>query len=327
MLGTTLIRPGLQSKLSSLTVCNSKNGMGFGPSWALMRPCCETILESSWGSLGPSWDYLVAFLGLSWQPPSSDQDPRANCQAWRFAILRVACALGRLGPSWGHLGQPSWSPLEALLGPSCGLFGPILATTLIELGLQSNLSSLIVCNSKNGMRFGPSWVLVRPCWETILDHLGTVYLVVFLGLSWQPSSSDQDSRANCQVWRFAILRYQHCNNRLKVHHGHWYQEPSARRISQYSIRSDKWTHGLLKMWQSMYVCVWFFLLHPDSLIILHHPSNISRISPVGTHRWRPLTAFDGSTLAMLFIHVVKVIALFPSGAHTLDDTRNTHDMQ
>ena len=65
MLGTTLIRPGLQSKLSSLTVCNSKNGMGFGPSWALMRPCWETILESSWGSLGPSWDYLVAFLGLS----------------------------------------------------------------------------------------------------------------------------------------------------------------------------------------------------------------------------------------------------------------------
>ena len=32
-------------------------------------------------------------------------------------------------------------------------------------------------------------------------------------------------------------------------------------------------------------------------------------------------------MAMLFIHVVKVIALFPSRAHTLDDTRNTHDMQ
>ena len=80
MLGTTLIRPGLQSKLSSLRVCNSKNGMGFGPSWALLRPCWETILEPSWGPLGPSWDYLVVFLGLSWQPSSSDQDSRANCQ-------------------------------------------------------------------------------------------------------------------------------------------------------------------------------------------------------------------------------------------------------
>ena len=232
-----------------------------------------------------------------------------------------------LGNHLGAILGSSWT----ILGLSRGFLGHILATILIRPGLQ--LSSLTVCNSKNGMRFGPSWALMRPCCETILESswgsLGPSwdYLVAFLGLSWQPPSSDQDSRANCQVWRFAILRYQHCNNRLKVHHGHWYQEPSARRISQYSIRSDKWTHGLLKMWQSMYVCVWFFLLHPDSLIILHHPSNISRISPVGTHRWRPLTAFDGSTLAMLFIHVVKVIALFPSGAHTLDDTRNTHDMQ
>ena len=58
ILATILIRPGLQSKLSSLTVCNSKNGMGFGPSWALMRPCWETILESSWGSLGTPWGRL-----------------------------------------------------------------------------------------------------------------------------------------------------------------------------------------------------------------------------------------------------------------------------
>ena len=118
ILATALIEPGLQSKLSSLTVCFPNNDTRLGPSWA----CSGAILGN----------HLGAILGSSW----------------------------------------------AILGPSCSLHGFNLATTLIQPGLQSTLSSLMVCYSTNDMCFGPFWALVRPSGGSILEppwgHLGTI---------------------------------------------------------------------------------------------------------------------------------------------------------